>query len=802
MPASEEFFAKISGKSTIENGQDKKADENFFNRIKNLEAMPLPRKETITDRLAPVVQKFKNLEISGAEYKQAYAQELMAEHGKDNVRPILNKSGGIEDVSVYNPVGDKFEQQGLGNKLREAKIERQNELIKTADKEGGATFLRRLGATFKANKRGQFSFLQNRYGEKNVVPIYGDGDDVNNFLVRNEGQKDFTLFNPEGMDVGDLADVAKLGVEIAPGLAGSIAGASRGRKGETIGGAVGDLASGVALQAADAILPGESGLTPSERAAEVGIGVGAGLAGEGAISGTGALLRKNPFSPFFRDSRFKERVSKDIIFEGRDPKLFTENIAEGQRLEREIPGLQFDAPQLVASETGLGARRALEQTPGVGGEIADIRTRQIDVLSKNFEKTLENVALGSVNAARAGELVGDAIKNTRKAIISKRSSEARPLFEKVDTVANGQPVIWLDNTLRAIDEIAEDIQGNFTTGTTSKVLTQLQKMRESLTTGQTNEIRNLAQISSQQAPGTTGLGEFKSTAKRFSRDMSNLSRVIYGQGRLVDDVPMSQDQYLSRKLLNAMEDDLGDTISSGGIGKEAASALNQARSSWAQNSAQLERLRTDSLDKIYKQYEAGDAEKMASKIVKGLSNKNIRKTMSQIEKIDPDAAAQMRAAALSEMFKKSFRGGDFKPGMFRNIAKDKDSAEKIHSIFWGDTSGAAAIRKIANIASASERITRGGILTKGGSQTAPMQGIVKMLQKINIPVLSGGGEIITGIGSKMSKTENFARALTDPTMRKDFMMLVDPPKWAKTAVITRSATRLLNALNEDTEIQE
>jgi hypothetical protein len=780
-------------------------DDEFFEMLRTQSGY----KKEIEPESIRILDDFVQAKIPESDFRKTLKSDLDKKYS--DVVQVVDKNG---ELAGYNFTGYSGQKESLDfNALRK---KRQEYILQNIDTEQGANILDRLLTSLPKKEIGRYNILRNKYGAENVIPQIAKNNDVEGYFIRgDDGQ--FRTLNKKGLDLGDVVGLTGGAIENVPGVVASTVAASRGAAGPVqaaIGGAA-DLFGSVTRQGAAELAGAGGEMSVGERLADVGTNAASGLAGEGLVALGKAGIRGSKFSPAFRDERMVRNVAKNVIYEGNDPKKYAANIVEGKRLEKEIPNLKLDASQLVASEGGLGFRRTLEQTPNFGGAAAEIRGKQILALTDELDKTLNDVAGGSFSPIEAGEKVAKSISDARAAVLKYRSESAGPLFDKIDKVANNQPVIQLDNTLKAIDEISNDLTGNFTTGSNAKILTQLNSMRNEMMKGQTSELLNLAGIKGQRPVGTAGLGEFKSTAKRFQRDMSNLSKVLYGQGRLVDDIPTSQDQFMAKKLLRAMERDLDDSIASGGIAEGPASLIKDARSAWATGSKMFEKLDTETLNKIMSMYEAGNIEQLGKKFSTGVSNQNIRNTMAQIQAINPEAAQKLRASTVQEMISKAYTGGDFKPGIYSNLfgAGGKankpgvgDNIEKLNAIFEGDARGKLAIKRLANVADAANRISRQGTLGKGGSQTAPMGVLVEHMKKIGIPLIPGSEGfigVLNSIGHKLSDPKNLAEVYTNPEMRDQFLLLVDPPKWAKSAAITRAATRLLDDLGgDDTKVQK
>lgn len=744
--------------------------------------------------------EFMALRINTKTLLENTRKALIDKYGILNVGRFVTKGGKTKDFQFRTDEGAEWQNLGAERQLAGLRKLRQGKLLESADIESGAGFGDRLLASLPRSQKGKFRSLQKRYGPGNVVPYYGDDDEVGNFLFRETGQPGWVLHDPKGARLtdipGDIADVgADIGQAIAGGL-GSILGARiGGAQGLVLGGAALDALASATRQAGSAAIGAEEGFDPSA----IGMDVAIGLAGEGVGKLAGAAARKAPVSPLFRDERFTEKVGREFVRAGKAPEELAETVAAGKRIEKQIPGLELDAPQLTMTEAGLGLRNMLERTPGAADDIAAVRRAQTGALSKNLDSTISRASGGTVDAAEAGTAVGDALSKYKLGLASARSKAARPWYDEAHRVTQGQTVMPLDNILKEIDAIVSESSGVFTTGTTSKIVDRMSKMRDQLLAQR--ETRTLGMISGARPEGTSALGAPRATVKQFQRDMGNLGKIAYGKHRLVDDIPLSEDRLMAKRLLDAMRNDLDDALKMEGLSGEAATALKSARQAWHEGSVALEQADTKVTQQLMKMFGEESQEGFAKKLSSGFTNQQVAKAMQIFSKASPKASNDIRAAALEEIFSRASGVDKFSPQVFANIMDKKSTVRRLMALFAGDTGGRKVIGQLRTIADASKRVIAQGA-TKGKSPTTPLLWMEQSIRKTGVPLLPGAINLMRRVGHAMADDAVFARTLADPAKRDLFLSLVKPPKWAKSRAITKSATQLLGLLVRDGLISE
>lgn len=245
----------------------------------------------------------------------------------------------------------------------------------------------------------------------------GDG----NFVYTNPKTKQATLFNPSGMDTGDVAEFGRVIPEVVGGLLGAAGGSLFAPGVGTIaGGIAGSQAAGEMYDYAVRSQVGEpSTRSFPEAAKDVGINTAIDLATLGAGELAGPAFRKVFGSP--------------------------QGQAAGQAAERLDMG---PLPTGTTSGRGLATLESgLQQTMGAGRSIDALYERSIKELDEAITKMAGEG--GGMTKAQGGQLILDAAAQFK----TKFTDRSRAMYDEVDKLIPQGQVFQANKVARTIDEL-------------------------------------------------------------------------------------------------------------------------------------------------------------------------------------------------------------------------------------------------------------------------------------------------------------------------------------------------------------
>lgn len=244
-----------------------------------------------------------------------------------------------------------------------------------------------------------------------------------------------------------------------------------------------------------------------------------------------------------------------------------------------------------------------------------------------------------------------------------------------------------------------------------------------------------------------------------------------------------------------------------GITEPALEALKIARNSYRAMSREIESNRNYAIERVLQSITPPGRSSMSvedltnpEKIIdlawgSRLSDSRIKATVEAIDGIDPEAGRQFKRAAVQSLLEKveppavgelGTAGLPFSPAKFAStVFKNEDRLRAVAP------EAAAGLVRAARIMQRQARTA--GI--ERGSQTARRLDWFKALSLLNVAQgPTAWAEKLSGLLNARS----MSRIMTDDTMSRQFMQLVDPPKWMGAAAAVRTAEQLLvNAAKED-----
>jgi len=472
--------------------------------------------------------------------------------------------------------------------------------------EGGG-FFERLLASVPLSVEGRVSFLENVYGEGNVIT-----DREGTIFFRDpRGANTFGPFDEDDATFKDFtADLGGDAIQTAALLVG---------KGKSAtGAAVKGGAGSVARQAVAELLPGQEDLSPLERGGDVLLSTGL-AGGTQKIVNTGAKA-----FDALRPGNIAARVANRAA-----EKTFAK---KGRKLSE-----QTGIPLTFAEETGsrfLGGVEALgRRSLSASDEFFRFHQGQLRTAVGKVKTVMARISPERMGDLRVGQLIistfDDAVEKAR----DLRRLQAEDDFAQLNRVSNGQPVIGTSNIAAEMEAIVREHNIPLGGGTAKQVVTGVRRMRDGLVAPVVKDPTGTL------APGTRQGVEFDGLqANALLENYTNLQR---GTGVLIKDLDKGKSIALANRLKTAFLQDIDDAVARGGASEEVAAALTTARNNYKLNSAAVKELADSTLAHLIGN-RTTSPEAIAEKFAKRLAPSEIRTSMAILEAGDPAAAAAVR----------------------------------------------------------------------------------------------------------------------------------------------------------------
>jgi hypothetical protein len=283
------------------------------------------------------------------------------------------------------------------------------EFLDKMDKESGAPkFLRSTVYAYK-KPEDKLKIIRKYYPE--AIP-FGN----NNFIFLNPTTKQPVLFNPEGLDIGDLAEYARIGAEILGAIGGGLAGGLvtsptvAGIPAGVLGGSVvGSVSAGEAFDQIMRSFYGkgtEDTRTVGEHLGDVGIQAAVETIAPPGISKAGGFLRKNA------NKLFNDPNAKAII-----------NSAENLNI-KDLPLGVMTGPTIAKTENALASSLG-------GSAISKSYLASMDQLNKAiFDLTEEGHDLAK---NQAGDIIITGAKRFEDNFITESDALYKALNDRIPT---------------------------------------------------------------------------------------------------------------------------------------------------------------------------------------------------------------------------------------------------------------------------------------------------------------------------------------------------------------------------------
>lgn len=363
---------------------------------------------------------------------------------------------------------------------------------------------------------------------------------ADNFVYTDPNTKKPTLYNPEGLDVGDFASLGPEAGEAIGGTVGAIAGAPGGPAGVIAGAGAGATVAKEAVQRGAMALSGvkddrsagtqvkDAATTAVLNAGGEGIGMGVGAAGRAVVRGV------------FRGGKAGQTATQQAIAD----------------LDR------FGATPSVAQATNNAALDSIEsltaKVPGGAGVIRQAAQAQSETVAKNLATKLKNL---SSNVAPNTLAAGNAAAKGVEKFASDFGDKADVLYSKLDSFIPSDTAVPVTNTERTLAEIITPAKGAVNT---SKTLAnpKLAQLADALGKDASN--------------GAVTYGMMKDLRSSIGRRL--------GSPQLTDDIPRAE----LKRVYGALSDDL--RFAAQQQGPDALKAFDRASTYYKAGMARVDNL--------------------------------------------------------------------------------------------------------------------------------------------------------------------------------------------------------------------
>jgi hypothetical protein len=488
--------------------------------------------------------------------------------------------------------------------------------------ESGATFMQRLQAGFKASPESEANFYAAKVGPGNVRLTR---DRQVELLDPATGQ--WRPADPEGFDVGDIADIAGALPEALGGAIGGIAGGATGFFGAGVGaipgaiagGAAGSAAGNVVRQAVGAMLPGQEVETPLQRVGEVALA--------GALGGVGEGVGQAAYHGAVRP--VTQALMRGAVARGAGP------VAEGQAIEAAMRrGAPAGGPQFSLTPGELTEGRTLQMMEEAarrdvaGAELFKQRT-DVDVAA------LRDKALRMVDEVRGG---------ARPMSDLAVGGEVRTIFKDVDDAFESALQARADSDFAFLkDPIANRFR--FETPNFDSTLARLRA-------GDINSVGEAGPVAEGIDKLLTELPE-KFTAKDLQLYLKRFGRTGYGKGDkgFLEQLGDSDRAKTARMMFAALSKDVEEAATPGRPGHTLANALRGAKDRYAAGLAEMDSWQNGIFAKVVGDYGPESASRIVDNLYK-LNPDEMRSVMTVVG-YRPDVANAVRANWVERAFNKS-----------------------------------------------------------------------------------------------------------------------------------------------------
>lgn len=675
-------------------------------------------------------------------------------------------------------------QQQLKARIRPTDSEGRRPIPLAADTQSGVPGWVRATLSARLDPQGRVSLLEETYGKGNVWSLTDEAEPHDLFVqtwtplpaaqaeqleqilpaeafrIADDGTPEvfrFVQVDPQdaSFDTGEVFDVAADVAQSIPSVAGGIiGGVVGGPGGAATGSAVGDIVGSYGRQLTSAALPGEEGLTPADRAMLFGVDVVGGLVGDVAAKGIAKGIEAvRPGNVLRRTLRGTDEAAA----------------IEGRRL-RQSTGVNFSVAQETQGRTASRFEAMLRQDPAAADLMFNEDVARMKQLGASLDAVIDRFG-GAIGKENAGAAIASTADNYLRNLAKARSKAARVLFGRAERQAGAEQIIGIRNFTKALNELQEEHSGPLSrkSDTSKKILEKLDEVR-----------RNIYAERSRDKQGR--LRAVRLTIKEFQDDLSVFGQLAAGTGNFIKDIDKAKDRRISMRLFKALKDDLAAIEDRKDLRPEIKNTLQRARRGYAKMSSVLESAQSKVIRDALKLQEEGAPDTIAKKLIGGgWSDVQVREAMRFLDKVDPVTANSARASALKQIMEKSAPTSEallsrdvvVTPAKLSSaILRNKD---RMHSIMGQEK----AFRQLEDIRSAAGRLADAAGAGPGGSQTAPMIWMRRVLQELGPGSAAINPRAFISQVVTLMNANRLARALADAEGRRivlDTLKLGENPR--------------------------
>lgn len=490
------------------------------------------------------------------------------------------------------------------------------------DQGGGASFLQRVGASFKSSPESEANFYGAQLGKENVRLTRDKQVEI-----RDLDTGKWKRANPEGLDIGDIggfvgelpAALGAAGGALVGGAVGLFGGGVGAIPGAIAGGAAGAGLGNVFKQAVGATMPGEDTETLGQRAGEVGLNAALGAVGEGA----GQLAYHGVIRPV------AQGIARGALAQGAGP------AAEAGAIEAAINrGRPAGGPSFAFTPGEATGNRTLQM-------VEEAARKDVSGSQLFAERTAQDVAALRDKATR---MIDEVYAGQRPMSDLATGTEVKSMFHQID-----------DLMLDSLEQRAAKDFAPLKTGPASRMQFDTPALKNTLAHIAAADV-NSAGKAGPVAEGVTKILEDlpeKMTAKDIDLYLKRWGRLGYGKGdqTFMEKLGDTDRAKMGRMLFASLSKDVEDIATSQQPGHTIANALRNAKDNFKAGLQEIDAWQNGLFAKV-----VGDkGPESAGRIVDNLYklNPDELKSVMTVVGYRPEVANAVRANWVERAFTKS-----------------------------------------------------------------------------------------------------------------------------------------------------
>lgn len=606
-------------------------------------------------------------------------------------------------------------------------------------------FSTRAGLSVKITPKGKQEYLESKYGKGNVIRMADD-----NFYIK--GPNGMEPVDPAGLDIGDIADFADVGVEFAPTVAGLIAtrGAATPALSTPAGAGGAAMVGRSARQAVSEMLPGEEDFGAAGRVGDVGIQGGIAALTQGVVNKV-----VTPIVDKFRPQNVVARkMQNDII----DPvtgakRPIAQDAENEQALIEKLTGRKFMyTPGQESQSRGTLTMEGMARRHPASADIVDqFDQEQTETVKRALEALRDKVSPYTSDEAIGNNVAADFTGRVSK-LRQTRSANASKAFDAVDKVNGGRPVFNTTATTQALDDLISQFDSPQTPQNVKGMVNQLKQLRQTF-----------ANNSQSQILGPNGQ-PMQTPVLLTGREMQNLLQ-NYGNAAKGGDFfglgDTQQSKMIASRIFDGLKRDL-DNVSP--ANDATAKALKFARDQYKSDTAPIQAMKDSTLGRMF----GGSAEIVPENVVGKIMKMQPSQIRANMKNLDITTQKQLQSAAINSWLS----AGKSVAGSAQRVGGVNYSPAKTLSAMDDDTVAAlfhndpGALMQLKTIKSALQRI--GDRAGTGGSPTAPLQQAFELAKGLLTSDPRTGVKTLANVLTP----RHIANAMTTPQGRFALMQVV------------------------------